>query len=76
VAPHGARRIPRRHGHGGALVLRQRDVLHRPNNELGGPNDTACHLDIPMRGCSLFLDDEPMVLDGDIAVKEMKYNFG
>jgi 2,5-dihydroxypyridine 5,6-dioxygenase len=46
-----------------------------PNNELGGPNDTACHLDIPMRGCSLFLDDEPMVLDGDIAVKEMKYNF-
>jgi 2,5-dihydroxypyridine 5,6-dioxygenase len=28
-----------------------------------------------MRGCSLFLDDEPMVLDGDIAVKEMKYNF-
>ncbi|MDB5484985.1 MAG: leucyl aminopeptidase [Tardiphaga sp.] len=43
-----------------------------PNNELGGPNDTACHLDIPMRGCSLFLDGEPMVLDGDIAVKEMK----
>ncbi|MDT7710540.1 MAG: 2,5-dihydroxypyridine 5,6-dioxygenase, partial [Pseudonocardiales bacterium] len=25
-----------------------------PNNELGGPNDTSCHLDIPMRGCSLF----------------------
>jgi 2,5-dihydroxypyridine 5,6-dioxygenase len=35
-----------------------------PNNELGGPNDTACHLDIPMRNCSLFLDDEPVVLDG------------
>lgn len=47
-----------------------------PNNELGGPNDTACHLDIPMRNCSLFLDDEPMVLDGDIAVKEMQHNFG
>jgi 2,5-dihydroxypyridine 5,6-dioxygenase len=43
-----------------------------PNNELGGPNDTACHLDIPMRGCSLFLDDEPMVLNGDVAVKEMQ----
>lgn len=43
-----------------------------PNNELGGPNDTACHLDIPMRGCSLFLDGEPVVLDGDIAVPEMK----
>ena len=43
-----------------------------PNNELGGPNDTACHLDIPMRGCSLFLDDEPVVLDGDVVVKEMR----
>lgn len=43
-----------------------------PNSELGGPNDTPCHLDIPMRGCSLFLDDEPIVLDGDLAVKEMR----
>ncbi len=42
-----------------------------PNNELGGPNDTACHLDIPMRDCSLFLDDEPVVLNGDVVVKEM-----
>ncbi|MGO4642586.1 leucyl aminopeptidase [Mesorhizobium sp. 2RAF45] len=44
-----------------------------PNNELGGPNDTACHLDIPMRGCSLFLDDEPIVVDGDIVIKEMQH---
>ncbi|WP_051580642.1 leucyl aminopeptidase [Pseudonocardia acaciae] len=43
-----------------------------PNNELGGPNDTACHLDIPMRDCSLFLDDEPVVIDGDVVVEEMK----
>ncbi len=43
-----------------------------PNNELGGPNNTACHLDIPMRGCSLFLDDEPVVIDGKIVVKEMQ----
>jgi 2,5-dihydroxypyridine 5,6-dioxygenase len=43
-----------------------------PNNELGGPNDTACHLDIPMRDCSLFLDDEPIVMDGKILVKEMQ----
>lgn len=42
-----------------------------PNNELGGPNHTPCHLDIPMRDCSLFLDDEPIVLDGDITVPEM-----
>ena len=31
------------------------------------PNDTVCHLDIPMHGCSLFLDDEPVVLDRNIA---------
>ena len=43
-----------------------------PNNELGGPNDTACHLDIPMRGCSLFLDDEPIVVDGDVVIREMR----
>jgi len=43
-----------------------------PNNELGGPNDSPCHLDIPLRGCSLFLDDEPIVVDGDVVVKEMR----
>jgi 2,5-dihydroxypyridine 5,6-dioxygenase len=43
-----------------------------PNNELGGANDTACHLDIPMRGNSLFLDGEPIVIDGDLAVKDIK----
>ncbi|MDA9491880.1 leucyl aminopeptidase [Bradyrhizobium sp. CCBAU 11361] len=41
-----------------------------PNNELGGPNDTACHLDIPMRNCSLFLDDEPVVLDGQVVSRD------
>jgi len=43
-----------------------------PNQELGGTNDTQCHVDIPMRGCSLYLDDEPIVVDGDIVVEEMK----
>jgi len=43
-----------------------------PNNELGGPNDTPCHFDIPMRGCTLYLDDEPVVRDGDILVDDMK----
>ncbi len=43
-----------------------------PNNELGGPNDTPCHLDIPLRNCSLFLDDQPIVVDGDVVVKEMR----
>ena len=43
-----------------------------PNNELGGPNDTPCHLDIPMRECSLWLDDRQIVADGDIVAPEMK----
>jgi 2,5-dihydroxypyridine 5,6-dioxygenase len=43
-----------------------------PNNELGGANDTACHLDIPMRNCSLFLDDEPIVLDGNVVAPDMR----
>jgi 2,5-dihydroxypyridine 5,6-dioxygenase len=42
-----------------------------PNNELGGPNNTPCHFDIPMRGASLFLDDEPVVVAGDVVVEEM-----
>jgi 2,5-dihydroxypyridine 5,6-dioxygenase len=43
-----------------------------PNQELGGTNDTLCHVDIPMRNCSLYLDDQPIVIDGDIVVDEMK----
>jgi 2,5-dihydroxypyridine 5,6-dioxygenase len=43
-----------------------------PNQEFGGGNDTQCHVDIPMRNCSLFLDDEPIVVDGDIVVPEMQ----
>jgi 2,5-dihydroxypyridine 5,6-dioxygenase len=43
-----------------------------PNAELGGTNDTLCHVDVPMRNCSLYLDDEPVVVDGDIVVEEMK----
>jgi 2,5-dihydroxypyridine 5,6-dioxygenase len=43
-----------------------------PNQELGGPNDTPCHIDVPMRNCSLWLDERPIVVDGDIVVEEMK----
>ncbi len=35
-----------------------------PNNEAGGTRDTACHIDIPMRGCTVTLDGEPVVVDG------------
>jgi len=43
-----------------------------PNNELGGTNDTPSHLDIPLRGCSLFLDGVPIVRDGDIIPHELR----
>jgi 2,5-dihydroxypyridine 5,6-dioxygenase len=45
-----------------------------PNNELGGANDTACHLDIPLRGCSLFLDENPIVADGKIVCPNIKFS--
>jgi 2,5-dihydroxypyridine 5,6-dioxygenase len=43
-----------------------------PNNELGGPNDTPCHMDIPMRNCSLYLDDTLIVDRGDLAIRELR----
>jgi 2,5-dihydroxypyridine 5,6-dioxygenase len=43
-----------------------------PNDIVGGPNHTSCHLDIPMRGCSLFLDDRPIIVDGDVVVEAMR----
>jgi 2,5-dihydroxypyridine 5,6-dioxygenase len=47
-----------------------------PNGELGGRNETACHLDVPMRGASLFLDGEPVVVDGDVVVDELRAGAG
>jgi len=43
-----------------------------PNVELGGDNDTACHMDIPMRGCSLTLDGVEIVRDGDVVHPELR----
>jgi 2,5-dihydroxypyridine 5,6-dioxygenase len=43
-----------------------------PNGELGGPNETLCHVDVPMRNCTLYLDDEPIVVDGDLVVDALK----
>jgi 2,5-dihydroxypyridine 5,6-dioxygenase len=37
-----------------------------PNNEAGGSRETACHIDIPMRHCSVSLDGEPMVRAGHV----------
>jgi 2,5-dihydroxypyridine 5,6-dioxygenase len=43
-----------------------------PNTEVGGNNDTLCHIDLPMRGCSLWLDGAPIVEAGKIVVDDMR----
>ncbi|CAM3558325.1 leucyl aminopeptidase [Bordetella sputigena] len=43
-----------------------------PNLEVGGDNDTACHLDLPMRQCSLWLDDTQILQDGEVVHPEMR----
>jgi 2,5-dihydroxypyridine 5,6-dioxygenase len=43
-----------------------------PNTEAGGNRNTPCHMDIPLRGCSVYLDGEPMVKDGDIVPEDQK----
>lgn len=43
-----------------------------PNTELGGDNDTSCHIDIPMRNCSMYLDDEPVLVDGEFVIEDLK----
>lgn len=45
-----------------------------PNTELGGDNDTPAHMDIPLRGCSVFLDDQAVLIDGEFAMDELKVN--
>lgn len=37
-----------------------------PNTEVGGTRKTPCHMDIPLRHCSVYLDEEPVVLDGKV----------
>jgi len=37
-----------------------------PNNEAGGSRDTACHIDIPLRKCTVRLDGVDMVRDGQV----------
>ena len=43
-----------------------------PNQELGGTNDTPCHLDMPLRDCSLRLDDTEIINAGRVVPKEMQ----
>jgi 2,5-dihydroxypyridine 5,6-dioxygenase len=43
-----------------------------PNTELGGTNDTPCHMDLPMRGCSLWLDGVPILANGNVVHPGMR----
>jgi 2,5-dihydroxypyridine 5,6-dioxygenase len=37
-----------------------------PNNEAGGSRSTACHIDIPMRNCTVLLDNREVVREGKL----------
>jgi len=37
-----------------------------PNNEAGGSRNTACHIDIPLRKCTVRLDGEDVVREGQV----------
>ena len=43
-----------------------------PDTEFGGDNDTPCHLDLPMQNCSLFLDGQIIVEDGEVLPQDMR----
>ncbi len=43
-----------------------------PDTEFGGDNDTACHLDLPMRDCTLWVDDELIVDNGKIVPRDLQ----
>ena len=43
-----------------------------PNTEAGGKRDTPCHMDIPLRNCSVSLDGVPMTINGNVVVEEQK----
>jgi 2,5-dihydroxypyridine 5,6-dioxygenase len=63
-----------RRGHGMEVRAFAGNVLFStgPNTQTGGPNNTPCHLDIPMLGCTLYLDDRPIVVDGELVVDELR----
>ncbi len=42
-----------------------------PNTDVGGSRNTPAHLDIAMRDASLYLDDEPVLVDGRLVTNDM-----
>jgi 2,5-dihydroxypyridine 5,6-dioxygenase len=45
-----------------------------PNNEAGGSRTTACHIDIPLRNCTVRLDGEDVVRRGKVLAPQEKSN--
>ena len=43
-----------------------------PNLEFGGDNDTACHMDLPMRGCSAWVDGEKVIANGRLLPDDIR----
>jgi 2,5-dihydroxypyridine 5,6-dioxygenase len=43
-----------------------------PNTDAGGKRDTHCHLDVPMRRCSVSVDGRPMTIKGDVVAEGQK----
>ncbi|MGO0684235.1 2,5-dihydroxypyridine 5,6-dioxygenase [Pseudomonas fulva] len=41
-----------------------------PNTEVGGKRKTPCHLDIPLRNCDIYLDDQAVVMAGDVVAPQ------
>ena len=43
-----------------------------PNTEAGGKRNTPCHIDIPMRNCSVSLDGKAMTRNGEVIPKAQR----
>ncbi len=43
-----------------------------PNTDAGGTRDTLCHLDMPMRNCSVWLDGTPMLIKGEVIPEDQR----
>ena len=43
-----------------------------PNTEAGGKRNTPCHIDIPMRNCSVSLDGKAMTRNGEVIPKNQR----
>ena len=43
-----------------------------PNLEFGGDNDTQCHMDLPMKNCTAYLDGEMIIENGTLLPDDLK----